>query len=214
MIESVNPFDAPMSGTFRDVVAHEFGKGANLGETAVNVAATVAAPETGIGLARAVAFDATKAARVAKLVKGGANPRLAEYLAEPYEGMGHHAVVPRRFKIPESIWGIPVDQHFAGRSLPGWLSDSPLNVSIPLGMSRDEFYKYHYAVDDRFHGAKLPADLNNGKGWSGTREGARRYGAARQVWAGMPVPLKGGIAAVGIGGGFGVPEMLDQGTPR
>ncbi len=30
----------------------------------------------------------------------------------------------------------------------------------------------------------------------------------------MPVPLKGGVAAMGIGDGFGVPEMQDQGETQ
>jgi hypothetical protein len=213
-IGSVDPFDAPMSGTFGDVVAHEFGKGENLGEGVANIAASVAAPELEFGAIRAANFGATKAARVAKLVEKGANPRLAEYLAEPYTGMGHHALVPRRFKVPQSIMGIPVDERWVGKPLPSWIVDGPLNVSVPMGMSRDDFYKYHYGVDGHFHGARLPADLNGGKGWSGKREGARRYHPALQVWAGMPVPLKGGLAAVGIGDGFGVPQVLDQGTPR
>jgi hypothetical protein len=159
-------------------------------------------------------FDATGAARVAKLVDEGANPRLADYLARPYKGMGHHSAFPRRAKIPDSILGIPVDERWAGKPLPGWFSDSPLNVSIPLGMSRDDFYRYHYGVDRHFHGAKLPPDLNGGKGWSGKRLGLQRYSRAQQTWAGTPVPLKGGIAVVGIGDGFGIPEMLDQETSQ
>jgi hypothetical protein len=213
-IDSVNPFDAPMSGTFGDVVAHEFEKGSNLGEGVANIAAAIAVPEIGIGATRAVTFNATRAARVAKFVERGANPRLAEYLAEPYEGMGHHAVVPRRFRIPDSILGIPVDEGLAAKPLPSWLIDSRLNVSKPLGMSRGDFYDYHYRVDPRFHGARLPADLNGGKGWSGKRLGLQRYSRPRQVWAGMPAPLKGGVAAMGIGDGFGIPEMQDQGETQ
>jgi hypothetical protein len=209
-IDSINPFDAPASGTLGEIAAHEFKKGENFGEGAINVAAAIAAPELEFGAIRAANFGATKAARVAKLVERGANPRLAEYLAEPYDGMGHHAVFPRRFRIPDSAMGIAIDPRLAGKPLPGWLVDSPLNISIPLGMSRDDFYKYHYGVDRRFHGARLPADLNGGRGWSGKREGARRYNPVRRAWAGVPVPLKGGIAAVGTGDGFGVYSTLDQ----
>jgi len=213
-IKSIDPRGAPMSGSLGDIIGYEFKKGANLGEGVANVAAAFAAPELGMGALRAATFDAKAASRIAKLANEGADPRLAEYLAEPYEGMGHHAIVPRRFKIPETIWGIPVDDRLAGKRLPRWIVDSPLNVSKPLGMSRDDFYKHHYGVDDRFYGARLPGDLNDGRGWSGKRQGARRYDPVTKVWAGMPVPLKGGVAAVGIGEGFGVPEVLDQGTPQ
>jgi len=213
-IKSIDPRGAPMSGSLGDVVGYEFGKGANLSEGVANVAAAFAAPELGIGALRAATFDAKAASRIAKLVNEGANPRLAEYLAEPYEGMGHHAIVPRRFKIPETIRGIPVDDRLAGKPLPSWIVDSPLNVSKPLGMSRDDFYKYHYGVDERFHGARLPADLNGGKGWSGKRQGLQRHSRPMQVWAGMPVPLKGGIAAAGVGDGFGAPSVFDQGSPQ
>jgi len=197
-LRDMSPLNAPMSGSLQDVVRHQFSAGENLGETATNIVGTLAGGEVLGGLRAASTFEATRAANIAKFIKQGASPKLAEYLAEPYVGMGHHAVAPRRVKIPESILGIPVNEAWAGQRLPRSLSDSPFNVSKPPGMSRGDFYEHHYGVDRRFHGARLPADLNGGKGWSGKKLGLRRYGLVERSWKGTPVPTKG-AAAIGAG---------------
>lgn len=195
-IDNMSPMNAPMSGSLADVVDHQFHAGLNFGETATNVAGLFAGGETLEGLRAVQAFEATKPARIAKFVDQGANPKLAEYLAQPYEGMGHHALVPRRAKVPGSILGVPVEDALAGQRLPAWMIDSPLNVSVPRGISRGDFYEYHYKVDPKAYGFRLPADLNGGKGWSGKQLGLTKYSLPQRVWYGMPVPLKDGLATI------------------
>jgi len=195
-IDRMSPLNAPMSSGLGDVLNHQFRAGLSAGEMATNIAGLFAGGETLQGLRAAQMFDMTRAANIEKFVAQGANPKLAEYLAQPYEGMGHHSIAARRAKIPSKVFGVPVDERLAGQPLPSWLSDSPLNVSVPRGMSRGDFYEYHYQVDPKAYGFRLPKDLNGGKGWSGKQLGLTRYNVPQRVWYGMPVPLKDGLAAV------------------
>jgi hypothetical protein len=107
--------------------------------------------------------------------------------------MGHHSGVSRK---SAKKW-----------NLPPWLVDSPINVAIPRGMSRGDFYEYHYRVDPAAKGFRLPADLNGGKGWRPTELGLTKYVWPERVWRGAPVPLKDVMAAVPFAD---APTLYDQ----
>jgi RHS repeat-associated protein len=103
----------------------------------------------------------------------------ATYLAQPYEGMGHH-FLPRRWQLPSP------------------LADSPLARQSGSGMTRGEFYEFHYKVDTRFFGARFPDAV--GGHWSGSALGLQKYGVFGRLWYGSPTALKtvvGGAAAAG-----------------
>jgi hypothetical protein len=116
-----------------------------------------------------------------KFVSQGFSPAQAEYLAEPYVGMGHH-FVGRRFGLPSII------------------SDSPLNVLKPNGISRGNFYELHFKVDPFYPGSRLPRAAGGGI-WNGTSLGLEKYGTVGRLWYGSPTPLKvtvgGTVAASG-----------------
>jgi hypothetical protein len=195
-IDSMSPFNVDLSGSLGDVVDHQFHHGRNFGEAATNVAGMFAGGELIQGLRAADAFEATRAANIAKFVDQGANPKLAEYLAQPYEGMGHHSVVSRQFA-----------KEF---NLPPRLVDSPINVAIPRGISRGDFYEYHYRVDPAAKGFRLPADLNGGKGWRPKELGLTKYALPERIWRGMPVPLKDAVATIPFAD---APALYDQLEP-
>lgn len=119
----------------------------------------------------------------AKFLEQGFNPTQADYLAAPYEGMGHH-FVPRR------------------SGLPSFISDSPFNVLKPRDISRGDFYELHYKVDPHFNGTGLPPRFGGGS-WSGKSLGLEKYGPVGRLWYGSPTPLKltAGAAAAGAGAG-------------
>jgi hypothetical protein len=178
-IHNLVPFTTPMADTALGEMGHDFGIGMNAGETAANVAGLVAAPELADGLIAARSFAATREANVAKMMGQGVDEQTARYLSKSYDGQGDHALIPRRqasIKIPQ----------LGEVAIPDWIMNSPLNVSKPRGMSQGDFYEYHYAVDPRFYGARLPSDLNGGKGWSGRRLGLERYSGVQRAWARTP----------------------------
>jgi hypothetical protein len=181
-VDSISPFNADMSGSLGDVWNHQLQHGRNFGEGVTNVAGMFVGGEVLQGLRAADAFEATRAARIEKFVDQGANPKLAEYLAQPYGGMGHHSVISR--KSATKI------------NLPNWLVDSPVNLSLPRGMSRGDFYEHHYRVDPKAGGFRLPAELNEGMGWRPKELGLTKYGLPERVWRGTPVPLKDAIATI------------------
>jgi hypothetical protein len=115
-----------------------------------------------------------------KFVSQGFSPAQAEYLAEPYAGMGHH-FIPRRTGLPSII------------------SDSRFNVLKPNGISRGDFYELHFRVDTKYPGSQLPASRGGG-GWYGGQLGIEKYGSVGRLWYGSPAPLKvtvGGTVAAG-----------------
>jgi hypothetical protein len=195
-IYNMSPLNVDLSGSLGDVAHHQYRHGRNFGEGVTNVAGLFAGGELVQGLRAAEAFEATRAANIAKFVDQGANPKLAEYLAQPYEGMGHHSPVSRKL-------GKDVD-------LPPWLVDSPINVSVPRGMSRGDFYEYHYRVDPRAGGFRLPANLNDGKGWRPKELGLTKYNLPQRIWFGTPVPLKDTMAAIPFADGPALYGRLEQ----
>lgn len=181
-IDNMSPLNVDLSGSLGDVAHHQFRHGLNFGEGVTNVAGLFAGGELVQGLRAAEAFEATRAARIAKFVDQGANPKLAEYLAQPYPGVGHHAVIARRLAKK--------------MNLPPWLVDSPVNISSPRGMSRGDFYEHHYRVDPKAGGFRLPAELNDGKGWRPKELGLTKYNLPQRIWFGTPVPLKDVMATL------------------
>ena len=188
--------NADMSGSLWDVTKHQFQHGTNLGEAAANVAGLFAGGEVVQGLRAADAFEATRAANVTKFIDQGANPKLAEYLAQPYEGMGHHSGVSRKFAKE--------------LNLPPPLVDSRFNVAIPRGMSRGDFYEYHYRVDPAAKGFRLPAGLNDGKGWRPRELGLTKYALPERIWRGMPVRWKDAISTIPFADAPAFYDQLEQ----
>jgi hypothetical protein len=92
--------------------------------------------------------------------------------------------------------------HFVGRrfGLPSIISDSPLNVLKPNGISRGNFYELHFKVDPFYPGSRLPRAAGGGI-WNGTSLGLEKYGTVGRLWYGSPTPLKvtvgGTVAASG-----------------
>ena len=156
------------------------------------------------------ALEAARAAKVAKYVNQGFSPAKAEYLAEPYEGMGHHFIPRRGIDVPRSLSQLP----FVPKTikLPKVISDSRFNVLKPSGMSRGDFYELHYKVDPHYYGSGLPRGLGPG-GWSGQRIGLEEYGPLGRLWYGSPTSLKlavGGTAADAARGASWLANQQDQ----
>ncbi|THD62420.1 hypothetical protein [Phenylobacterium sp.] len=209
-IHSLNPFTAPQTDTALGEFGHELGVGANWGETLTNIAGAFAAPEVAAGVDAARTFAATRDANIAEMMGRGMDEPTATYLSKPYKGQGEHAVIPQAqdrilgFKTP---WLKDV-------TISDWIMNSPLNVSKPRGMSQGDFYEYHFGVDPRFYGARLPQGLNGGKGWSGKRLGLERYSGPQQVWVRTPGIYKDTAFGVGSGEALGLLPQDDAEAPQ
>jgi hypothetical protein len=108
----------------------------------------------------------------------------AGYLAQEYNGMGHH-FIPRR----------------VGKALriPDWYMESPWNKLKPNGITIGDMYELHAKVDPYFYGARLPKNI--GKSWSSKRIGIQKYGLPGRLWHGSPTLLKATAALpVAVGG--------------
>ena len=110
----------------------------------------------------------------------GFTPAQAKYLTEPYERMGHH-FVGRRYGLPDV------------------LSESPLNVMKPDGISIGQFYERHFMADPYFYGAKFPNSI--GGSWSGNALGLQKPGLMGRLWYGSPGALKVTAGAGAAAGG-------------
>src|ERR1051326_8532124 len=102
---------------------------------------------------------------------------MADHLSDPYpqDARGSHFIA-RSAKFPDKVLGLPLPESIAGQPLPRTYINGPFNVNRFEGMSRDRAYTGHYGYGAGFYGARLPADVNGGKGWSGRRLRVRRYG--------------------------------------
>jgi hypothetical protein len=180
-----NPYATPEAPTLAEEIGRSFRIGRREGELGVQVFPyLVGAGELKGALELA---SISKGSRVAKYISQGFTPTEADYLAAPYSGMGHHAILPRRTKLPPAFGGGPV---------PIAISDSRFNVVKPPGISRGDMYELHYKVDPNFTNAPL---RRPGR-WVGSRIGLERYGPVDQVWFGTPTATKRGFAGVGIAG--------------
>jgi len=209
-VHSVIPFTTPMGDNVLGEMKHEFGIGANAGEALTNVVGLASGFELAQSLNAIRGFEAAQPARIAKYMAQGFDEPTAIHLSKPYKGMGDHGPVPRRqdsilgFKAP-ALKKVPI---------PDWVMDSPFNVSKPRGMSQGDFYEYHYRVDPRFYGARLPKDLNGGKGWSGKRLELERYDGPGRIWARTPSLYKDAAAAMSYDGSLRQRRQDDPGSPR
>lgn len=208
---SFDPFATPMADTLSGEMSRAFGIGENLGEGGFDLGTLWDGGELVAGLR--VLGAASEEAKIAKYIRPGASPAYTAHMAELYDGRGSH-FVPRRAKFPESVFGMPLPEAVAGKPLPRAFIDSAFNVSKPANMSRAEFYAYHYAVDPRFYGARLPADLDGGRGWSGQRLGLKRYNRVGRLWHGAPLPLKAAVGGASAGAALGAYDSLGNEAPQ
>lgn len=213
-----------MAGSFWDEMGRRFDVGMNQGEAGYHVA-TAVLPAVG-ELKGAVEFGRLAKAGPAKYVAMGAPPELADYLAQPYAGMGHHSMIPRRAQSVAQVPIVnktakllkvegPVNKALGGVPIPKGALDNPFNV-VSSQMERGQMYRKHFGLDDYYYGGKVPADFGGG-GWSGRRLGWRKYNPAERLWYGTPDATKavllGGPAILeGLGGFTPEKEQAPQ-TP-
>jgi len=112
----------------------------------------------------------------------GFNPFQAKYLAEPYEGMGHH-FVPRRmgreYGLPESFM------------------ESRFNVMKPSGITTGQFYERHFLGDPKFYGTSFPRRI--GGAWKGEAIGLTKPNFMGRLPYASPESLKtAAAAAIGV----------------
>ncbi len=155
----------------------------------------------------AEALEAARAAKVAKYMGQGFDLAQAKYLAEPYEGMGHHLFPRRGIDVHDSISQLP----FVPKkiTLPRAISDSRFNVLKPNGISRGDFYELHYKVDPHYYGSGLPRRFGSG-GWSGRRLGLDEYDTLGRLWHGSPTSLKMAVGGAAINAGRGASWLANQ----
>jgi hypothetical protein len=185
----------PMADTFPGELRRNFHIGANQGQAAFDVGSLFLGGEFSKGLSLTRAVEAAYAAKYAEL---GLDPKVIDYLNQPYERPGHHNI-PQRFKFPEAVGGIPLPSRIAGQPLPGLVSDGAFNLSKPEGATRGQMYAYHYRVDPKYYGGRLPD--GSGGGWSGKKLGLQKYGLAERLWYGAPDALRTPIGNAVAGGG-------------
>jgi hypothetical protein len=164
---ALNPFATPVAPTVTDEMRRRFNIGKNQGEVVFDAVTAGLSPESMAG----PVLSAEE--QVAQRMAQGMSARMAQNLAEPYVGMGHH-YFPQR-----GVLGI---------KLPKMLSDSPFNVLKPRGISRGDMHELHYQVDPKFHGARLPDRV--GQHWSGKKLGLKKDHPLVQVVRGAPTALK------------------------
>lgn len=176
---AMNPEATPMSNTMWGEAGRRFRIGANQGE-ALTLLAPIEAGPTVAKLIEAAAV-AREAPAVERYVRAALPPEEAEYMLQPYEGMGAH-YVPRRARLPGWMGGGP---------LPSWIMDSPLNVSKLEGANRWQQFRHHYKNDLKYRGGKVSGRSGKGSGWSGKRYGWERNGPLTRMIDGLPADAKG-----------------------
>lgn len=196
----LDPTATPASHTFSGELKRNFTIGQNQGELAFDVGSLAVGGPLAKGAGKLGAISRATVGPE-KYVAQGFSPTGAAYLAEMYPGMGHHNV-PRRARLPKILGGGP---------LPPWFSDGPFNVLKPEGMTRGDFYRLHFEVDDHFYGAKLPARVG-GERWSGKKLGFEKHDALGRLWHGTPAPMKArvGGSAASAGGSIYDPGEEEQ----
>jgi hypothetical protein len=203
-------------------MGRQFEIGANDGEfltpTGVikRVRGAVELMQGGEEAVRAARYAAkVKPAEYARLRARGDSHDMANYLSDQYPrgAMGSH-LVARSEKFPQKILGVPVPETLAGQPLPRSYIDSPLNVWKPEGLSRDQVYTRHYGYGAGFYGARLPATVNGGRGWSGRRFGLSRYGPVERLVKVAPPALKSTIGGAGVVGGLTAYNLFGGDRPE
>lgn len=186
----LNPYATPAAPTLRG----EFLRNKAVGRNDARLFVELAPYALGAGEIKALVplSSAARAAKVQKYIRQGFPTEKAEYLAQPYSGVGHHSGAAQRTRLPAFLGGGPV---------PRAVLDSPFNVVKPPNITRGDFYELHYGVDPHFYGTRLNGPPRKGAGWSGRRVGAQRYGTVERLWYGTPNATKRAGAAVGVIGG-------------
>lgn len=174
----LNPFATPQADTFLGEIERQRRIDLNLGEATFNVMAPVKGAQAVTAL-RAVPY----AERVAGYVAEGHPQDFAKYLAEAYDGIGHHAIIPRRL-APKL-------------GLPDWIRDHPLNVVQGAGQDKLQFLRDHYGVDEKLYGGRV-ARRSGRRGWSGAKLGWERYDPMHRLWSGTPEAMKEALATIGL----------------
>lgn len=192
----VDPSASPPADTLLGEAARNFKIGLNRGEAAFDVASILyGGGELKAARALAKMSEADKAAVFAKNLARyralGYPENVAQRFAEPYKGMGSH-LWPRSKELP---WWL------GGGRLPRIISDSPLNVWRPAGMSTGDVYKGHFEVDQRYYGGKIKKKSGGGR-WSGRELGWTKRGRLGSILYGSPKSLKT-VAGAGIFGSTG-----------
>jgi RHS repeat-associated protein len=123
----------------------------------------------------------TTAGEYGRYIQQGLKIEEAQYLLNPYTGMGHHFFA-RRLRLP------------------AFFSESRFNVLKP-NITIGQFYELHYKIDLSFHGAAFPRSI--GGSWSGSGLGIQRYGLMLRLWHGSPRPLKLTVGGTFVGGSAG-----------
>jgi hypothetical protein len=214
--KDLNPAATPMADSFWDEMGRRLDVGMNQGEAAYHVA-TAVLPVVG-ELKGAAELGRFAKAGPAKYIEMGASPELADYLATPYEGMGHHSIIPRRAKSVAKIPAVnkaaellkaegAVDKVLGNIPIPKIVLDGPFNVVKP-NVERGQMYKRHFGLDDYYYGGKVPAEFGGG-GWSGRRLGWAKSNPAERLWYGTPAATKGVLL-----GGPAVLDGLGEFTPE
>lgn len=180
----INPMATPMAPTVSGEINRSFQIGRRQGEVAMEVFPYL----VGAGELKATAElgAMSKASRIAKYRNQGFSAAQARRLAKPYDGQGHHSILPQRATLPDWLGGGPI---------PKSILDSPFNVLKPPGMTQGDFYELHYKVDPEAKGFRL-----RGGGWSGKKVGLAKYGLPQRIWQGTPNATKRAIAGGGIAG--------------
>jgi hypothetical protein len=197
----VDPTASRPADTLWGEAARNFNVGLNGGEALFDLASLLGGAAEVKALAKL--GKVAKVAGPAKYVARGYPGRVANYFAEPYDGLGHH-FVPRRTKLPAFMGGGPV---------PSVISDSPFFLLKPRNMSKGDFFERHFQVDPHYYGGKIRADFGGG-GWSGRKLGWEKRGLPGRIWYGSPLPLKA-VAGAGMFGAGGVVDQIwnEDGQP-
>jgi hypothetical protein len=190
-----NPFATPMADTVLGEFRRGLGIGMNNGELLFDVASVPvggAALRSAAGLGKvARAVDAAEAAFLAR------NPRIAEYFALPYDGMGHH-IIGRNQKLPVFL---------SGGRYPRPIVESEFNKIRHVGMTNRDFYRNHYGVDDQYYGGRV----KGGGGWSARELGWTRYDPLDRVNYGTSPYSKGLGGGLLVGGSIsGLAEDVER----
>ncbi|HPA38019.1 MAG TPA: hypothetical protein PLV04_04695 [Phenylobacterium sp.] len=202
----LDPAASPEGGTVADEARRRFDIGMNEGELGFNVGTAYAGGPGAKVVGKSARFF-RKADSVERYLARGYSAEAAQHLMQPYEnGAGSHYLPQWQFREGGPLDGVPFMKAF---------KDSDWNVSKPEGMTRGQFYDYHFEVDPSYYGAKLPSGVPE-KGWSGKRMGLKKRGPLGRFWFGMPAPLKARL--LGGAGTFGgtvqsVSEDEDQECP-
>jgi hypothetical protein len=190
----LNPLATLQADTLGGEFRRTLGIGMNQGELAANVALFAAGGE---------------AAATSKTLRGisklkpteyleSAHPDVAQYLSKPYEGKGHHSILPER-----------IGKNLGNGKVARFIRDNPLfNVTFK-GLTQGEGYGVHAAIDPYATHFRVRNNLST-RSWNARKAGIQSQHGLEQIWNGTPEAMKTSIAGV-AGGAYGLArEAVDQ----